>query len=64
MSRPIPWPTSDRTTESPFASTCCCTACDTAPSRLPGRACSTALNSDSLVTSSSLEATGVTGSSA
>ena len=58
MLRPIPWPTSERTIEKPAASTCGCTAWPTSPSRLPGRHCSTALNSDSSVTCRSFAATG------
>jgi hypothetical protein len=58
MLRPMPWPTSDRTIEKPLASTCDCTACETSPSRLPDRHCSTARNSASSVTASSRAATG------
>ena len=57
----MPWPTSERTTLSPASSTVAWTACDTSPSRLPGLHCSTASNSDCFVTSSSLDAIGVTG---
>ena len=34
----MPWPTKARTTPKPWLSTCCWTACETSPSRLPGPA--------------------------
>ena len=60
MSRPIPWPTSDRTTENPSPSTRACTAWETSPRRFPGRHCSTASKSAAFVEASRRFATGVT----
>ena len=64
MLRPIPWPTSVRTIDSPAASTWSWIACETSPSRLPARHWSTASNSDSSVVCSSLRAIGVIGPTA
>ena len=52
----MPWPTNSRTTENPYASTCCCTAWPMSETRCPGRARSIALYSDSSVTRSSVAA--------
>ena len=57
----MPWPTRERTTLSPSASTTVCTACETSPRRRPTWHWSTAAKSDRWVTSRSLRAIGVTG---